>query len=256
VIKEPRRSCSGFSENSVLPIGEAADNMAEDSAQFEAVVAGRLPLALRLYRWKPWAVSVGRFQDMERAVNAEFCKREGIATVRRPTGGRAVLHGDDLTVSLAASVEALGLPIRDSQNILAIYRAVGAAYIAAFRDLGIEARLGSCARPIERTRSGDCFATVSQADIVEARTGRKLLGAALYRRERWFLQQASIPLHSPDNRERLEALSSAIFCGKFQHGAGASPLDLDALQDAVWRAFQTLVLRAEKTGMTEHFRPD
>src|SRR5947208_2539412 len=81
-------------------LGEAVWNMARDEAILNAVVADAAPPTLRLYRWKQPSVSLGRFQSVERTLHGETCRALGIPLVRRITGGRGILHGDDLTVSI------------------------------------------------------------------------------------------------------------------------------------------------------------
>src|SRR5207302_1273384 len=88
--------------------GEGDWNMALDEAILDAVAANAAPPTVRLYRWKRPTVSVGRFQNIEKTVRLDACAAQGVPIVRRITGGRGILHGWDLTVSLIASVEALG----------------------------------------------------------------------------------------------------------------------------------------------------
>ena len=90
--------------------------MAADLALLDAVAAGGPP-ALRVYQWSPPALSLGRFQP-EDDVDHDACRRAGVEVVRRPTGGRALLHGGDLTYAVAvrpprdvAAVGRGGLPL-------------------------------------------------------------------------------------------------------------------------------------------------
>lgn len=183
--------------------GDAAQNMAYDAALFEAVAGNAAPPLLRLYEWNRPSVSVGRFQSIERTVKAENCERLAIPIVRRITGGRGILHGYDLTISAAGIAE-------PGMNALAVYEWLAQGFIAAFRSIDIAAATGTCsARQPEETQ-GDCFACVSQADVVSAKTGRKLLGAALHLRQDAFLMQASIPLF----REPSSITPAAVFRGQ------------------------------------------
>src|SRR5436190_13594315 len=87
----------------------AAWNMAVDEALLESVMTNAAPPTLRLYSWESAAVSVGRFQSIARTLRQEECAARGVPLVRRITGGRGILHGDDLTISVAAPIEAVGL---------------------------------------------------------------------------------------------------------------------------------------------------
>lgn len=89
--------------------GTGAENMAVDEAMLEGHAAGEVPATLRVYTWRPAAVSLGRFQREESGVDGEACRRLGIDVVRRPTGGRAILHTEEeVTFSIVVSAERLG----------------------------------------------------------------------------------------------------------------------------------------------------
>ncbi len=89
--------------------GEGPWNMAVDEAMMRALNAGESPPSLRLYQWDGYAISVGRFQSIERTMRVEQAAREGLPIVRRVTGGRGILHGDDLTISIACNCSDLGV---------------------------------------------------------------------------------------------------------------------------------------------------
>ncbi len=84
--------------------------MALDEAILTAHSEGRVPPTVRFYEWEPAALSIGYFQKAEEEVNFEALEREGIGFVRRPTGGRAVLHDRELTYSIIVSEEHEGIP--------------------------------------------------------------------------------------------------------------------------------------------------
>jgi lipoate-protein ligase A len=83
-------------------------NMAVDEAILDAVAARMVPPTIRLYRWDGAAVSLGRFQNRERDFDEELSRKLGIGFVRRPTGGRGILHGHDQTVSIIVPIHILG----------------------------------------------------------------------------------------------------------------------------------------------------
>lgn len=185
--------------------GDAARNMAVDEALLEGCARGDSPPTLRFYTWDPPAVSLGYAQDPEAEIDPDACRRLGVAWVRRPSGGRAVLHGRDLTYSVAAPAAVL------PGGVLDVYRRLAAGLAAGLRDLGVPAEPVARAAPAEGPRRrgvrrrGDpspCFVSPSWWEI--AAGGRKLVGSAQARRRGAVLQHGSIPLE--DDSERLAAV--------------------------------------------------
>lgn len=136
---------------------DGAGNMALDRALLESHAAGQAPPTLRLYRWVRPTVTLGRFQDAA-TVDAAYCAREGIDVVRRATGGRGVLHDDELTYSVVAGVSD-GVP----RGVAASYRRLCAALLEAYRALGVPAQI--TARPRGHRGSGACYLHATQADL-------------------------------------------------------------------------------------------
>jgi lipoate-protein ligase A len=167
---------------------EPAYNMAVDCALLEGCQRGISPPTLRVYSWARPSISIGHGQDGRHGVDAAACLRLGIPVVRRPTGGRAVVHGQELTYSVVAPVTAP--PMR-------LYALVCDGLVAALRIMGVD---GGRVRPRLTTRSAGlaraaCFASFSREEVeVE---GRKLVGSAQRRVRRAFLQQGSMPLTDP-----------------------------------------------------------
>ena len=220
---------------------EASWNMAADEAIFLNLAANSGLPTLRLYHWNGYAVTLGRFQDIARTIDLDACKRHNLPVVRRITGGRGILHGGDLTVSLSASMNALGLH-HSSCSILDVYRRTSELFIMAFQGIGIDATMGGCARVRGQERIGDCFAIVSQADIVDRATGRKLVGAALYRRGEYLLLQASIPFYAPECDHVIREMSPSIFGGRWDRSKLASDIsDLGGIRS---HGINGLALRA------------
>jgi len=168
-----------------------AENMAVDGAILEARAAGNVPPTLRVYTWRPPAVSLGRFQPADLSVDFDACRRLGIDVVRRPTGGRAILHTEEeVTFSMVVSARRLG-----TTGVMDSYRALAAGVIAALRSLGLDARL------VERSaRTGSpamardpaCFAVKARCDLMIG--DAKLVGSAQVQRNGFILQQNSLPL--------------------------------------------------------------
>jgi lipoate-protein ligase A len=128
-----------------------------DRAVLRAREAGQAPPTLRLYGWEVPTVSLGHFQPIEQ-VDLEACRRRGFDVCRRPTGGRGVLHDDELTYSVVASV-ADGVP----RGTAASYRYLSGALAEAYRALGVPAQL--TARERGRKGAGACYLHSTQADL-------------------------------------------------------------------------------------------
>lgn len=188
--------------------------MATDVALAEGAAAGTHPPVLRLYGWWPPAVSIGTHQDPGRACDVVACRQAGWDVVRRPTGGRAVLHAaDEVTYAVA-------LPLAEAPaGVTASFAWIAQALVAAYRLLGLPAELAGGRRLA--VRSGACF-DAPAAHEVTCR-GRKLAGSAQVRRDGYLLQHGSLPLRvdaalharllglTPDAAERL-ARGAAGLC--------------------------------------------
>lgn len=159
--------------------------MAIDQAIFELHAAGMAPSTVRVYEWGLPALSIGRLQRAGDAV-AEF---PGLPWVRRPTGGSAVRHGDDWTISVMARQE-LVQPLAERRGVLASYFLLVAPIIAALEEYGIKVARGD--RDGARNRSADCFARVAACDLVDAATGAKIAGCAQLQASGAILQQMSL----------------------------------------------------------------
>lgn len=147
----------------------------------------------RLYTWSESCVTLGRSQQPERDLLPE-CP---VGYAMRPTGGRAVLHGHDLTVGLAFPLAHLGLAAGE-KSIRRVYREAIRSLVAALCQAGVDVRLAEdLARDPSRGRSADCFVQVSNNDIVLADTSQKVCGCALQLTETAVLVQASIPVGKP-----------------------------------------------------------
>ncbi len=162
----------------------ASLNMAIDQALVEMHARGKSPATLRFYQWSPPAISLGYFQKRH-SIDPDACRRAGIDLVRRPTGGRAVLHLNDLTYSVVAGTEE-GIP----RSIQAAYELLCEGLLAGFRQLGFEAEFG---REKKRSSQADiCFMRTAIGDIVYR--GKKFLGNAQTWSGSSMLQHGSIIL--------------------------------------------------------------
>lgn len=152
----------------------------------------------RIYSWSgPW-VTLGKYQSAER----DIMPGAKVPWVLRPTGGKAVLHGHDITIGLAMPLGMLvsaDMPVdKLERSIKAVHRAMAGPIISALRACGLPAALGEDTRfSGTGPRVADCFAHVSANDIVDERTGAKVCGCALKVTHNAALVQASIPSSKP-----------------------------------------------------------
>lgn len=158
-------------------------NMAIDQTLLEMHARGESPPTLRFYQWNPRAISIGALQKPGFDVNV--CRSLGLNIIQRPTGGRAVLHQDDLTYSVIAGVQE-GIPM----TLAAAYDLICQGLMTGLRLLGIEAALGQ-----ETARADQpevCFLRSRIGDIVYQ--GKKFVGSAQTWLGSSLLQHGSILL--------------------------------------------------------------
>jgi lipoate-protein ligase A len=174
--------------------------MAVDEALLDMPQSG---WTLRFYQWDRPTVSIGYAQPLARAVDRSRAHILAIPVVRRPTGGRAVLHGDEITYSIAGPLEVGAL----AGGVSASYRRIAAGLRAGLRSLGVVVdveRRGPAPSP---SHKGPCFSARTRHELAAA--GRKLVGSAQRRRGGRLLQHGSLLLGAPD--ERLWAVLGAGF---------------------------------------------
>jgi lipoate-protein ligase A len=180
---------------------KGAYNMAVDEALLEGVATGT-PV-LRVYAWQPPAVSFGYGQQPWREVDLDKCRETGIEVVRRLTGGRAVLHWDELTYSVLCREDdpQCGGPISHT------YRRIGEALVEGLRLFGVAVALERARPRALRPRgagvSEPCFSSLARWEI-KCR-GRKLIGSAQRRVRGAILQHGSL-LTGPRHRALLDLL--------------------------------------------------
>ena len=137
----------------------------------------------RLYGWSPACVSLGRNQKDD-FVDQEFLKSCEIDVVRRLTGGRALLHDDEITYSYVCPVSSL----KHGENVVESYKEISQILINAFAKLGIELDFGGTRKP--QGHKDYCMLVSTGADLCW--NGRKLIGSAQFRKEGYILQHGSI----------------------------------------------------------------
>ena len=166
---------------------DGATNMALDEAIARGVADGTSPPTLRFFAWQPACLSLGQAQP---AADVDFaaCRALGVDVVRRPTGGRAILHTDELTYSVTARD---GEP-RLRGGIVESYRRLSEGLLAGLVRLGLP--VAQVERPDTHDRHDGpvCFEVPSNYEIVF--DGRKLVGSAQMRKNGVVLQHGSLPL--------------------------------------------------------------
>ncbi len=204
-------------------VHDAAENMAIDEAILDAHLENLVPPTLRIYGWEPRAVSIGYGQKLSSAVQSRI-KSRGYDVVRRPTGGRAVLHEFELTYSFVGSAGGADRFGALSESVIGAYKQICQALILAFQELGVELELGESSSNYKNAQ--DCFLATTSADLHYQ--GKKVIGSAQLRRKSAVLQHGSILLNQPQDLMTVllrEKESSAIQIGNDQSGsrAGGKP---------------------------------
>ncbi|MCS6949819.1 MAG: hypothetical protein RMM06_05365 [Armatimonadota bacterium] len=178
--------------------GDAAWNMAVDEAILEAVRLGEVPPTLRFYRWTRPAISLGRSQQWAKVIHLAHCYQRHIPVVQRLTGGKAVLHGHDLTLCAVIPLRCL-LP---AHRVNEVHLRIVNALARGLHRLGIDARPARHADPhaLHGTHAG-CFEYALPGDLTSSE-GVKLVGGAQYRRAEVVMEQMSIPVEPLPERLR------------------------------------------------------
>jgi lipoate-protein ligase A len=168
-------------------------NMAIDEAILVAVSEGRSPPTIRFYGWRPPCVSIGYGQCMRGVIDLGACVERGYDWVRRPTGGRAVLHIDELTYSVTAPQA----EPRVRGDIVSSYRRLSRGLVAGLRYLGAKVHQAE-GEEVEGAGSAACFDVPSHYEVTAL--GRKLVGSAQMRKRGVVLQHGALPLRGDVGR--------------------------------------------------------
>ena len=205
----------------LIPYGvfDAVTNMAIDEALLELHLQGKTPATLRFYGWEPPAVSFGYSQKVSPRT-VEKVRAAGYDAVRRPTGGRAVLHEGELTYCfVGAGPKQDGIDFRPDAEIAGAapsywleqgspyegflpvsinqaYKEICDALIYGLRELGVAASLGRSNSAYKDYE--DCFQATTQADLQFE--GKKIVGSAQLRRRHGVLQHGSIMINQSQTK--------------------------------------------------------
>lgn len=160
------------------------ENMQIDSDLLDYAIANKLNYPIfRLYGWKPACISLGRNQSDE-FIDKEFLKQEGIDLVRRLTGGRALLHDNEITYSYICPTSYL----KNGENVTKSYIEISQILIDKFKKIGIELNFGTTKKI--NTKFDYCMLISTGADLCYE--GKKLIGSAQCRKNGYILQHGSI----------------------------------------------------------------
>ena len=230
-----------------MPPAQGAWNMAVDEAILESVYSGESLPTLRLYAWAPPCLSLGYSQPFA-DVNLPALRQAGWQIVRRPTGGRAILHTDELTYAVIAPLQ----EPRVAGSVLDSYSRLSGALLQALILMGLpaEARETYQDAGAPRNLNPVCFEVPSKYEITV--NGKKLIGSAQARRKEGVLQHGSLPLygdltritqvlHYPDSEAYHMAAESLLQHACTVESILGHPGGWEAAADAFTEAFQTVL---------------
>lgn len=194
-----------------------AINMAIDEALAESAAAGDHLPTLRFYQWEKPTLSLGRFQPVS-DVDEEALAADGVDLVRRSTGGRAILHQDELTYSVTAPID----EPRMTGRVMDAYVQLSRGLVAGLNALGLGVGTEEGSTRTGRDASPACFEIPSAYEIVIH--GRKLIGSAQSRRNGYVLQHGTLPL-----RGRVSRIVDLLALGREERAELHSRLEAGAI---------------------------
>lgn len=214
----------------ITPPLDGAMNMAIDEAILHTLAGGQGLPTLRFFQWAPPCLSLGYNQHWAE-VDEAACQRLGYTWTRRPTGGKAILHTDEVTYSLIIPQDAPQI----QGGIIESYRALSFGLLRGLDKLGVVAKQATKADTRAKRQAGGggpvCFDTPSRYEITWQ--GKKLIGSAQLRRKKVALQHGTLPLYGDLNR----ILSVLAFSEEERaHQAGLLPQRAITLEQALGQA--------------------
>jgi lipoate-protein ligase A len=217
---------------------------------------------LRIYAWSSPTLSLGRHQGARAVYDEARLAERGIGVVRRPTGGRALLHHREVTYSVTA-------PLAHDEPAGTAYRRINLLLINALERLGVPASPAERARHASRPSGAPCFAEPSAGELLVA--GRKLVGSAQWRQEGALLQHGSILVDDDQSRiaelMRVPPEAPPPAPATLRDAMGRAPVNgevADALFDAVRALADPSAtslapddeLRRSASSFVDHYRDD
>lgn len=165
-----------------------AYNMAADECLLRWHSEGKIPPVLRFYEWKPAGLSVGYFQKTKNKIDVDAVEQHGFKLVRRLTGGRAVLHDDELTYSVIVSEKHPNMPA----SVKEAYLVISKGLLQGLQALDIPASFATPEGKLDVQSSAVCFEEPSWYEIII--DNKKAIGSAQTRKSGVILQHGSIPI--------------------------------------------------------------
>src|SRR6478672_10463504 len=166
----------------LVPPRRGAENMARDTGLMDrARDTGESVLSV--YSWERPTLSLGRNQTAAGKYDLAAIESRGMDVVRRPTGGRSLLHDHEVTYSVTA-------PISPDESLNESYERINGLLLEALFSLGVQARVAASTSPALPPGEIPCFAEPSKGELVS--DGRKLVGSAQVRENGALLQHGSI----------------------------------------------------------------
>ncbi|RHW38487.1 lipoate--protein ligase family protein [Lysinibacillus yapensis] len=168
-------------------------NMALDEALLDLHSTGEIPPVIRFYEWNPATLSIGYFQRAHRDIDFEALNAQNLGFVRRPTGGRAVLHEHELTYSVIVTEQYPDMPA----SVTEAYRVISEGLLLGFKNLGLDAYFSvpdteQQREDLKKPKSAVCFDAPSWYELVVE--GKKVAGSAQTRQKGVILQHGAILL--------------------------------------------------------------
>lgn len=184
----------------LAPPRSGAENMARDSAlQTRAARTGETVFSI--YSWTRPTLSFGRNQPAAGLYDIEKLRSASVEVVRRPTGGRAILHDREVTYSVTA-------PVKDAPPLRETYERINLVLLDGLRRLGAEVELASPSERAPAPSTRPCFETPGRGELVAG--GNKLVGSAQWRDEGALLQHGSILVDDDQSALPLFAAAGAV----------------------------------------------
>jgi len=223
---------------------DGAWNMAVDEAILEAVSSKESMPTLRLYAWHPACLSLGYSQNFQ-DVDFQRLQERGWGIVRRLTGGRAILHADELTYALIAPTDE---PLV-AGSLLESYNRIARGLLKALEILGLPVEINAPTPGLNTNATGPvCFEMPSAYEITFQ--GKKLIGSAQARRKHGVLQHGSFPLYGDLGRiiqvlrfsgeeERKEALERLMYRATNAETVSGKKLDWEFVAKEFVEAFSS-----------------
>ncbi len=208
-------------------------NMALDEVLFRAAEEGRAEgPVLRLYAWSPACLSIGFHQALDETCDPAFCARAGYDVVRRSTGGKAVLHDDEVTYAVVGRHD---LPPFAGLSLGQTYVLIAGGLRYALASLGLDVVLSERPSAVTPRGGAPCFLVPSEGEITVG--GRKVVGSAQRRGARAFLQHGAVPLNLDYRALALSSGQSEASIPAYRRAfAGVAALNPSITREALRKA--------------------